>query len=302
MPPIGNAAAVARADAVAPDPGRSSGGGVPVPLSELAPRSPAAVIDAGLELFRSRAGRLVGIAAVLLAPIWLLDLTLLALVGAPEVERSVVGPELAVLGAGAAWSWAIVVLNGLALSVLGLGVGISVSAWLDGSELTASALLARMLRRAWVAVLVAPLRWLIAMPLALCGLGVGFVLGDALLFFVSVLAGAERVGPLRAIARSCSLSWANYGRALVIVIGSLVLSQLLRVSFTLGPAALVGLLGGTEEMMVWAQRLSSAVVVVVEPITACIAAAAYLDFRCRSEGLDLLRRRAVRFPEAVPVS
>jgi hypothetical protein len=304
MEPSGVAVAVARADATAPGPppDREEVAG---PFRDLTPRTPVEVIDGGFQLLRHRFGSTVVLSAALFGPIWLLDLALLATLGSPTVERSGFGPDLVLLDGGATpWGWAIVALNGLALSVLGLCTGARVRAWVDGVDPGGRELAALVLRRGWVCAVVAPAGWLVAAPFTLCGFGVGFVFGAAFVFVASTVAGAESVGPIRALSRSMSLTRANYGRCVVIVVGTLGITQLLRVSFTLGPAALVALLGGTEDLVVWSQRLSSAVVVLVEPLTACIAARAYLDLRCRSEGLDLERRRTARFgtPPADPAA
>lgn len=297
MQPTGTATAVARADAA--DPGgsgsaRRTGDVAGNPLARLAPRGPVEVLDGGFELFRFRIGRLVTLAAVLFGPIWLLDLGLLAAFGAPEVDRSAVGPAAQLLGTGAGWSWLIVLLNGFALSTLGLCVGALVMAWADDDDLSLGAVLGLAVRRSWVVLLLTPMCWVIKTPLAFCLPLVGFLIGDAFVFVASTVAGAERSGPLRSIARSFSLTKRNYGRALLVVAGSLVISQVLRSSFTLGPSAIAALLGGSDTLIVTLQRVSSAIVVVVEPLTACIAASAYLDLRCRNEAFDLVRRRQGR--------
>lgn len=286
--------ATARGDAIAPE-GSPDGRGIgPTPLDAVRPVGPAGVLDGGFELLRFRFGRLVGLSASLFVPIWLVDLVLLVVVGAPSVDRSAVGPAVFSVGGGAAWSWAIVAAQAVALSALGIAVGAATVAWSERRDPSWSELVAVAVRRSWVAATIVVLSMVIKLPLA-CFALVPWLIGDALVFTASVVAGAERTGPWRALRRSIALSWRELGRALVIVTGGLVITQVLRVSFSAGPATIVAIVDPSATAVVFAERLGAIVGVVVEPLTACIAARAYVDLRCRVEGADLTRRRVERF-------
>jgi len=127
--------------------------------------------------------------------------------------------------------------------------------------------------------------------LTACLGGVRWVLGDAVVFLTSVAAGAERLGPWRAFQRSWQLTWPSFGRALVISFGGLCISLVIRLSLSFGPAALALSLDPTSPLVGFLGAASTAVLLITEPLTACIAARAYLDLRCRREGWDLAMRQ-----------
>ncbi len=294
----GTGVATARGDARETAPSRTRHGGStsipPVdPLADLRPVGPGAVIDGGFELLRHRFGRLVGLSACLYIPIWLVDLSLTVFGnadGASDGSGSPIGPAFLLVGNGSTWVVPIAIAQSLALSVLGLCVGHLVMAATRGDDVAFADLGRLALRRSWVALLILPLNAAVHFA-SVVTLGFGFPLVDAFVFIVSVVAGAEGVGPWTALRRSFSLTRAAYGRALVISFGGLCITQVLRLSFFFGPSLLVSMLDPSTVLSGLVSALGVAVLLIAEPLTACIAARAYLDLRCRVEGLDLVLRQ-----------
>jgi hypothetical protein len=269
------------------------------PLAQLRPVGPGAVLDGGFELLRHRLGRLLALSAGLFVPIWLLDLLLVVLGPAPATEDTgtLVGPAAALLGSdggqGSGWAWLVSALQLVALSVLGLAVGHLVAALARGEDATLAELARVALSRSWVAVLVVPLN-LVVHVLTSCLGGVGWLLGDALVFTTSIVAGAEGTGPWASWRRALRLGSAEYGRSLAVVSGGVVITLVLGLSLSAGPAALVMALDPESPLVTLVSAAGAAVVLVTSPLTACIAGRAYVDLRCRVEGWDLeLRRRAL---------
>lgn len=261
--------------------------------ASLRPRSVPAVLDHGIELFRFRPGRWLGLGAALLLPVWLLDGILLVVVGAPSVDRTPLGPAVLRVGESP-WAWSIVALHAVALSLLGIAAGTAASAWREGRDPGTGELLRASMRRVGTALVISLLSGL-AVALGSCVLAVGYLFVAPLFFTASVVAGAEDVGPLRALGRSVALARGAYGRALGIATGSLVLTQLVRFSCWAGPVSLAGLLGAGDGLLVPMERVGGLVVVVADPLAAAFALSAYLDLRCRVEGLDLEVRTRERF-------
>ena len=268
------------------------------PVADLRPVGPATVLDGGFDLFRFRFRRLVGFAACLFVPITVLDLILMAVVGTETPERVAVGPSMFLLGSGDSWSWIILVGQTVALSLLGLCVGHLAASTARGVDVSFRELGRLALRRWWVAVLIVVLT---AVPRALLScvvFPVGWLLADAFFFVASSVAGAEGVGPWRAVSRSAALARGRYGNAVVICLGSLVISQVLRLSLTVGPVLLLASFAVPDALIGIVARLGTIVLLLAEPITACIAARAYLDLRARHEGLDLQLRASRVFGPA----
>ncbi|MDQ2677206.1 MAG: hypothetical protein M3Y51_00575 [Actinomycetota bacterium] len=260
------------------------------PVADLHPVGPAAVLDGGFDLFRFRFRRLVGFAACLFVPLTVVDLVLMAAVGTETPERVAIGPSMFLLGSGDSWSWAILVGQTVALSLLGLCVGHLAASAARGVDVSFREMGRLALRRWWVALLIVVLTALPRALLSCVVFPVGWLLADGLFFIASSVAGAEGVGPWRAVTRSVSLTRARFGNALVICLGSLVISQVLRISLTAGPALLLSSFALPESVVGVVARLGTVVLLLAEPITACIAARAYLDLRARHEGLDLQLR------------
>ena len=289
----GPGSATARGDAPEPHDASSSADHRAF-LRLLRPMGAGAVLDTSFDLLRLRFRRLVGVAATLFVPIRIVDLLTMIWSG-DAVERYHVGPSLLLLGGDSSWSWLVLVLQSWALSILGVCVGHLVVRMLEGAEPSYRELMGVALRRSWVALLILPLTFVIRAPLS-CIPG-GFLIADALVFTTSVVAGAEALGPWRALRRAMALSKQAFGPALGIVLGGLLISQLLRVSFYVGPVLLAGTLSTSDAVLTAVSQAGALVVLVAEPLTACIAARAYLDMRCRNEGLDLHRRLQKRFVE-----
>jgi hypothetical protein len=294
----GAGVAVARGDARAParDPlvdGDLEGN----PLGRLGVSGPGGVLDGGFELLRFRFRRLVGLTAVLLLPLQLAQLAVSLTVGAAaEVDSSGVDP-LGGLGGrsmvGGGWVLVFVALRALALFVLGIAVGHLVQGWSEGRDPGFGEALRFAASRCWVA----PVVVVVAAGVKMAGACLGFVgwfLGDALFFIAGIVAGAERTGPLATIGRSVRLTRSAYGLSLVVCVGGFVIAQVLQVALTVGPLLLLTWFQPPEGWMVAAEQAASLVLLVTVPLTACIAGRAYVELRCRAEGLDLRRRQEAR--------
>jgi hypothetical protein len=251
-----------------------------------------AVLDGGVELLRRDLRRWLGVTAVLFVPIWVLNIGL-----------SLVAPPDSVEQAGFDWTglstvsssslvWIPLGLQVIALSVLGMCVGHVVAQEHQGHPVNGAELARFAWSRSWVALLIVPLN---AVPhgLGLCLAGVGWVLADAMVLCTSVVAGAERLGPWRAFTRGLALTTSNYGRALGVSVGGLVMTQLIRLSLSVGPSWLLLQLVPGSPVVPLLGAMSTAVLLLTQPLSACIAARAYLDFCCRREGLDLAQRAQV---------
>jgi hypothetical protein len=154
-------------------------------------------------------------------------------------------------------------------------------------------LAARAARRWWVAALI-PLLTVPVKSVGFCLVYVGWFLLDALLMCASVVAGAEGVGPLRAFGRSWTLARSSYGVAVLVSFGGFVVTSILQFALVLGPVALVGMFTVSEGVLVLVQQITSLVLLITQPLTACIAGRAYVELRCRAEALDLERRRVAQ--------
>ena len=296
--------AVARGDARAGGPGGPGGPGParpdPLddnPLSRLQVTGPGGVLDGGFDLLRFRFWRLVAVAAVIFVPIQLLELVVLVSVGstAPTSDAgSSFGLASGVQSAGSSgWGVLFLVLRSVALCVLGIAVGHLTAGWMEGRDPSFRGTLRVAVTRAWVAPVVVAVALGAKLLLACLG-GLGWFLADALFFIAGIVAGAERLGPFAAIGRSVRLTRAAYGLALVVCIGGFVISQILQLALTLGPLVLLASFQLPEGWLVVVEQLASLVLLVALPLTACIAARAYVELRCRTEGYDLVRRQVDR--------
>lgn len=288
--------AVARGDA-RPARGRDGSGAVSMeanPLARLSVTGPGGILDGGFDLFRFRFRRLVGLAATIFLPLQLLDLVVSLTVGAASsTAAGSAGEDLGLAGlsdlstAGSdGWGVASILLRSIGLCLLGISVGYLVAAWIEGEDRTYRQAMLYALRRVWVAPVIVVVGALVKLPLACLGL-VGWFLGDALLFVAGIAAGAERLGPFAAVGRSFRLTRGAYGVALVVCIGGFVITFVLQFALTLGPLLLLAAVSIPEGWLVVVEQASSLVLLIALPVTACIAARAYVDLRCRTEGLDL---------------
>jgi hypothetical protein len=298
--PLGGAGqASARGDAALPaGAGRRAPDMSENPLLPLRRLGVGAALDLGFELLRFRFGRLVALAACLFLPVQLVDLALRVWATTPATGEEAVstGPALLFVGGSSDWVIVTLTLQALALSVLGLCVGRLVAGLLRGEDPDFRTLAAYGARRSWVALVIVPLAALTRVVLS-CIPVVGFVAGDALVFVASIAAGVERLGPIAALGRNFRLTRAQFGPAAVLAVGSICITAIMRLSLYAGPAVLVSGFDPPEAVLVVVEQLSSLIQLVVQPLTACIAAAAYLLLCARVEGLDLTRRLAERQAE-----
>lgn len=295
--PLGGAGhAVARGDAVAPT--RRRGALLADnPLVPLRRPNVGEAIDLGFSLFRFRFRALFGLAACLLLPLQLLDLVLkLTVVHDPAGDLTTGGPVVVFLGGSSAWAVVVAALSAVALSMLGIATGHLVIRLLDGEDTDFRELLGVALRRSWVSLVLLPLTLLIRVPLACIPL-VGWVVADALVFVASIVAGAERRGPIAALGRNLRLTRAQLGPAGVLAFAGTAITVIIRLSLGTGPALLVSSLGPPEWALLLVEQLGSLVDLVAQPLTACIAAGGYLMLRTRVEGLDLEQRLGSREQE-----
>jgi hypothetical protein len=231
--------------------------------------------------------------ACLFLPVQLVDLVLRLTVTASPAQSADLGGA-GVVGVGSSdWVSVTIALQAIALSLLGIGVGHMVARLLDGDDTSLRELLGVLARRCWVPLVMLPLALLIRVVLIWIPV-VGFVAGDVLVFLASIIVGAERVGPIAALGRNAQLVRSESGAAIAMSLGSLAITMVLRLSLYVGPVALLASLGPPEGVLVVASQLGALVQLVIQPLTATIAASAYLLLRCRVDGLDLELRRVER--------
>jgi hypothetical protein len=270
------------------------------PLLDVAPGGPAAVLDGAFSLLRFRVGRLVGLTALVLLPVQAVFLTVRLTVARGAVVTGDQADPFGLGGFGTAQSDSQLVvavielaLTALALCWIGLGVGHLVVNWWGGRDPSFRETLGVMVRRVWVVPVVVVITTGIKVPFACLGL-VGYFLADAVLFIAGIVAGAERTGPFATVGRSLRLTWPVYGSALVTCLGGFLITYIIQFVLTLGPLALLASFGVPEGWLIVAQEAAALVALVTVPLTACIAARAYVEFRCRVEGVDLIRRQEAR--------
>jgi hypothetical protein len=264
------------------------------PLRHLDVGGPGVVLDEAVAMLRFRFRRLVALAATVVLPVQLLSLVISLRSGISADSVDDVLPSASVLvAAGATWPEQMLVLSlqAVALALTGMAAGHLAAAWLEERDPTYRETAAAVASRAWVAPVVVLGGLMVKVPFLLLG-GVGYVLGDALVFTAAAVAGAERLGPLRAVARSIRLARGDYGLAVVVALGGLVLTQVLQFALVLGPVVLVSTFAPPEGWVVALGHVGSLVVLVTAPLTACVAARTWVELRCRVEGLDLRRRAA----------
>lgn len=308
----GTASAHAQAGAGTPAPGSTAAAGVAVargdaawsvereslpadrshPLAELEPVGVGGVLDGGFELLRFGFGPLVGLAAAMLLPLQLVELLVRLRLGLDQDTGAMPSAfaNMATLGSEGAWTWVPAVLRVFVLSLLGVAAGVMVTDLLDGHRRRGAQLASAAGRRWWVALLL-PVLTVPVKSAGACLVYVGFFLADALLMCASVVAGAEGGGPLRSFARSWRLGFRSFGTAIGVSVGAFLISYILQVALWLGPVLLVSTFVTSATVLLVVQQVSLLVLLVTQPLTAAIAARAYVELRCRNEGLDLQRRR-----------
>lgn len=283
--------AVARGDTPWPDDFSAGTGSDHGALNDLGPVGVAGVLDGGFDLLRRNFSLLVGLAAALYLPLQLVDLWISLAAGlSADLDTSPLLAAFGMTGNVLPLSWVVVGLRVVALSVLGLAAGVLVDDSLGGRSRQTRAVLGAVGRRWWVALLV-PVLCVPVKVVSGCLLYVGFFLGDAFLMCASVAAGAERRGPMGSFARSWRLASRNYGTALGVSLGAFAISVVLQLALYAGPALLTSLFVPSEAVLVAVQQVAMLSMIVTQPLTAAIAARAYVELRCRSEALDLSLRR-----------
>ena len=266
------------------------------PLAQVEPVGVGGVLDGGFDLLRVGFGRLVGLAAALLLPLQLIELLVMSRSGLTSEVSTEQTPMAGFMMIGAnptPFTWVFAGLRLMVLSFLGLAVGIMVRELLGGRLPSGRRLAAAAARRWWVAALI-PLLTAPVKSLGFCGFYLGWFLLDAPLMCASVAAGAEGLGPLRAFGRSWTLAKSSYGTAVGISVGGFAVTMILQVALLVGPIFLVTMFTVSEGILLFVQQVASLVLLVTQPLTACIAGRAYVEFRCRAEALDLERRRVAQ--------
>jgi len=260
------------------------------PLAGVGPVGVLGVLDGGFALLRFRFAGIVGVSAVVLLPVQLAELVVALNSGVPSGSDALTTPTsfevLAASSTTTVWSTLFLVLLAGATTWVGMVVGVLVASWWQGVDLSVTRAAQAAGRRWWVVPVLTAVTLAIKVP-ATCFLGIGFVVADAFLFTAAVVAGAERLGPFASVARSFDLSRRNIGVALGVVALGLFLTLVIQLVVMAGPLLLGSALGidGTAGLVV--QQASGLVALVTVPLTACFAARAWVEFRCRSEGADL---------------
>ncbi|MEZ5269188.1 MAG: hypothetical protein R2789_11715 [Microthrixaceae bacterium] len=221
-------------------------------------------------------------------PLQILDLFVMIGSEPPEVDGPVLFAAFGTLGTTSAISWLVLALRVMALSFLRLTAGLIVGDRLGVAPRSARA----GAQSRWSTVVGGGADSLMVVPVkvAACLLYVGFFFADALLMCASVVAGAEGAGPFRSVGRSWRLGWRSLGTAGV-AFGAFVISGILQLSIFVGPTLLAASFVTNESVLLVIQQISLLALLVTQPLTACIAAKAYVELRCRTEGLDLALRR-----------
>jgi hypothetical protein len=264
------------------------------PLRGLGVVGAGGVLDGAFDLLRFRFRRFVALTAVLFVPLQLIDL-LLSLSEGPTTGGDGTG-QFQLLDVGSttsAWVFVVAGLQACALFLLGMAAGHLVDGWLVGRDDPFGTVVAAVARRAWVVPIVVVVA-VVAKTAAACFGGVPFFLVDALFFIAGPVAAVERTGPLATIGRSVRLAKGGYGLALAVCFGGFAITFVLRFALGLGPSVLVALIGLPEGWLLVLEQISALTLLITLPLTACIAARAYVDLRCRVEGFDLVRREEAR--------
>jgi hypothetical protein len=258
------------------------------PFHRLSPVTPTGVLDGGIDLLRLRFAPLAVLTAMVVLPAQLVVLVVQLRQGLPVESAEVSSPWRLAQGGAAAFASGFAGI--LADSMVGFAAGVMAADLLEDRVRPGRTLVAAAARRWWVPALVA----VMAVPLK--GLGlllalVGYFVVDAYLMCSSVAAGAEGLGPAAAIGRSALLARGNAGRAFGISVGAFAFTMTLRLVLFLGPGAVVSQFTTSEAALLATQQAGSLAVLICTPLTACMMARAYVDLRCRAEGLDLVRRQ-----------
>jgi hypothetical protein len=260
------------------------------PLADLQPVGVLGVLDGGFAMLRFRFGRLVGLTALVLLPVITGELLVVLRFPQPDAADPLTTPSslefFAASSSSTGWGLLFALFGAVSLTWVGIAVGQTARAWADGTDPTWGEMVKAAARRWWVA----PVLGLVTVTIkttASCLFGVGFFLADALLFIAAVVAGGEHLGPFASVGRSVGLTRRVYGRALGICVGGMFITTILQSVVLVGPLLFATSFGvsGTAEKLI--SQAAGLILLVTTPLTACIAARAWVDFRCRLEGTDL---------------
>lgn len=269
--------------------------GSDVPQLALRPMTVADILDGAFGIIKARPGRLLGITALFVVPVYLLNAYLQrdalagfglweaftsqdpemieALEDASNPFRDLVSLLLQVLGVG------------IVLVYVAAGIAFMLGSWSAGQDVPAGRLVGTVARRSWPLLASFLLVHLAeAAGVLACYVGVIFVM--PLFVAVAPIIGAEDAGPLDAVTRSTRLAARSYWRVLGITLLIALVGQLL--GFALGalPSFLATAIGLD---VAWPLAALGSIMgsIVVVPFTAAATVLLYLDLRVRSEGLDL---------------
>lgn len=258
-----------------------------LPLGRL---SGSQSLDLGMTMFRGLARTLVPVTIAVHLPIEAVDLWLrlrsgetapVPLAGVP-IGASDMGPLQGVL---------MLVAHCVALSLLGIATGILISEGLAHRRVRPRDLARRMIRGIPTALGITLISLSLQIVMA-CVPVIGAIAVGTATSTTSIVAGAEGTGPWRAIRRSFRLAAASTGLAAGLYLGGLLVVWIVRFVLFVGPLALVAVLGLPDAAFSWVVDLGPLTLLVLQPLTATMAGAAYLALRTRSEGLDLMARIA----------
>lgn len=262
-------------------------------LHPLHPMRVTEALDLGFTLFRVQARILIPIATVLYLPIQVVNLILRLAnrghTGATVLTTS--GVAIAGIADMATYEPFILVAQSLALSILGLCSGHITAALIQQRSSQFGETIRFGLSRVGVAVGIVALSAGVYLVCSIIPI-VGWLVAGAFTFIASVIAGAERLGPWKAVRRNIAFGRSRSSPAINLYLGGLVLLVLIRAVLLAGPVALVFVLGGPESLIDALASASAILLVIVQPLTATFAAGAYVMLRIRAEGMDLEQRIA----------
>jgi hypothetical protein len=262
----------------------------PVPPVPLRPLTTADVLDGSFTVITRRPRTVLAVAAVVVVPVQLLGAwATRSALPSSELFTGVFGSSLgdtSTIGAGEVIaSFAVVVVENLALFLLGGALAALIGAWYTGSDLSAGAAVKASLARggalvgAWALLL--PVKVVAAIP---DYLGLLFVTPVFALTAPAIV--LERLGPFAGAKRSWTLVLRRFfpvaGVVLLVTLVDYVLGQVLAVPGTIVAAFL-------PSSVSWVPIGVAAAAASLVTQTALVSAAVllYLDLRVRTEGLDL---------------
>lgn len=272
----------------------------PVPLRPLAP---AELLDQAFAVLKAAPATLLGLAAVFVVPVQVLNGWLqrdvLAAGGMLDVFR---GDPAAVEafeeGDGGLLSTVVVWLGGsFTLTFVAAGVAVYVAARHAGREPGLGELFRTILRRS-PALLVAWFCVRVLQGLAFFACFVPAVFVMALFLVTAPVIGVEATGPFTGMRRAAQLARRRYWPTLGVGLLSGFVATLFDQALAAVPdllALLLGTGGANWGLLAVSGVMSS---IITTPVVAAATTLHYLDLRVRSEGLDLELQARTAFPDA----